>query len=244
MYTDMSVGQRLRHFRKAQNLKLIELAEIIGISHGSLSQIETEKTKPSSDTIESLFKNTNINLGWLLSGEGPMLRSDHGAEPVGEPMMTIVSESAAAYDVAGELLGFGFTLVPRYAVTAQAGAGAVVEEEAITDRLAFRTEWLRQNFTAAPADLALLDIRGDSMEPTLADGDMVLIDRTRTGQASGIYVLNISGELVAKRLILQPGGTVEIRSDNPLYGARVVADAALDQLVVVGRVVWHARKMA
>ena len=120
----------------------------------------------------------------------------------------------------------------------------MVEEEAITDRLAFRTEWLRQNFTAAPADLALLDIRGDSMEPTLADGDMVLIDRTRTGQASGIYVLNISGELVAKRLILQPGGTVEIRSDNPLYGARVVADAALDQLVVVGRVVWHARKMA
>jgi len=159
-------------------------------------------------------------------------------------MMTVVSESAAAYDVAGELLGFGFTLVPRYAVTAQAGAGAVVEEEAITDRLAFRTEWLRQNFTAAPADLALLDIRGDSMEPTLADGDMVLIDRTRTGQASGIYVLNISGELVAKRLILQPGGTVEIRSDNPLYGVRVVADAALDQLVVVGRVVWHARKMA
>lgn len=218
-----------------------EFAKSLNISPSTLWEYLKGRIPPA-DLIARICEQYGVSEAWILSGEGPMLRSDQGAEPVGEPMMTVVSESAAAYDVAGEL--FGFTLVPRYAVTAQAGAGAVVEEEAITDRLAFRTEWLRQNFTAAPADLALLDIRGDSMEPTLADGDMVLIDRTRTGQASGIYVLNISGELVAKRLILQPGGTVEIRSDNPLYGARVVADAALDQLVVVGRVVWHARKMA
>jgi len=74
----MGIGKRIRSYRKEKGLKVKELAQIIGISQGSLSDIENEKTKPSADTLSSIVRNTDINPYWLLTGKGPMLKEgDH-----------------------------------------------------------------------------------------------------------------------------------------------------------------------
>lgn len=70
------IGRRLREYRKSKGMMGKDLAKLIGISHGSLSDIENEKTKPSSDTLASIFHNTDINPMWLMVGEGPMLRGE------------------------------------------------------------------------------------------------------------------------------------------------------------------------
>jgi len=70
------VGRRLREYRKSKGMLGKDLARLIGISHGSLSDIENEKTKPSSDTIASIFRSTDINPMWLMLGEGPMHRGE------------------------------------------------------------------------------------------------------------------------------------------------------------------------
>jgi len=66
------VGSRLKKWRQSENLKGYELAEIIHISQGSLSEIENNKSLPSAETIAKLYKYTKVNIFWLLINKGPM----------------------------------------------------------------------------------------------------------------------------------------------------------------------------
>nr|WP_320011293.1 helix-turn-helix transcriptional regulator [uncultured Desulfobulbus sp.] len=63
------IGQRIRQFRKQNNLTLVQLSEIIGISHGSLSGLENGKSKPSAETLSNFCLYTEIDIKWLLTGE-------------------------------------------------------------------------------------------------------------------------------------------------------------------------------
>jgi transcriptional regulator with XRE-family HTH domain len=65
-----NLGHRLRNYRKILGVNGSVFASIIGISQGSLSDIETNKTKPSTKTLAGLIRNTDINIEWLLTGEG------------------------------------------------------------------------------------------------------------------------------------------------------------------------------
>ena len=82
MGTKLGIGKRLREYRNAVGIKnLTQLAKIIGISHGSLSDIENEKTSPHSETLQKIVRNTDINPRWLLIGKGPMV-SERSGEPL------------------------------------------------------------------------------------------------------------------------------------------------------------------
>jgi phage repressor protein C with HTH and peptisase S24 domain len=85
----------------------------------------------------------------------------------------------------------------------------------------------------------MIRVEGDSMSPTLEDGDEILVDRDhrRVEARGGIFVLRLDGVLMVKRLRSAVGG-VEIVSDNPAYPPRVVPARAID---VVGRVAWLSR---
>jgi len=70
-----SLGDRLREWRRSIPLKSYELARLISISQGSLSDIENKKSLPSADTIAKIYFNTNINIIWLLTGKGAMKKA-------------------------------------------------------------------------------------------------------------------------------------------------------------------------
>jgi phage repressor protein C with HTH and peptisase S24 domain len=134
--------------------------------------------------------------------------------------------------------------VPRLAVDAAAGAGALDSDERQAGHIAFDPAWLRRVARGAPDQLSIIRVAGDSMTPTLADGDDILVDRGDNAARlrDGIYVLRIEGALVVKRLALNPAArTLSIRSDNPAYPGWPDCDpAAVD---VVGRVVWAGRRI-
>ena len=134
--------------------------------------------------------------------------------------------------------------VPRLDVGAAAGAGALGGDERARSHIAFDPAWLRQVASGAPDLLSIIRVEGDSMAPTLADGDEILVDRGDSGGRlrDGIYVLRIDEALVVKRLALNPSSrTVSVRSDNPAYPGWPDCDqAAVD---VVGRVVWAGRRI-
>jgi transcriptional regulator with XRE-family HTH domain len=71
-----SLGNRLREWRRSIPLKSYELAKLISISQGSLSDIENNKSLPSAETIAKIYLNTNINIIWLLIGKGAMIKKD------------------------------------------------------------------------------------------------------------------------------------------------------------------------
>jgi hypothetical protein len=158
---------------------------------------------------------------------------------------------ARYFDVAESLLGApasapgrGLTPVPRLDVDASAGAGAFDGDESGESHIAFDPAWLRRIARGAPDQLSIIRVAGDSMAPTLADGDDILVDRG-DGAArlrDGIYVLRIDDALVVKRVALGPAArTVSIRSDNPAYPGWPDCDpGAVD---IVGRVVWTGRRI-
>lgn len=66
------IGQKIREYRLAKGLKVKEFAPLIGISQGSLSEIENGKTKPSADTVISIILKTGVSPWWLLADRGEM----------------------------------------------------------------------------------------------------------------------------------------------------------------------------
>jgi hypothetical protein len=140
--------------------------------------------------------------------------------------------------------GRGLRPVPRLDVDASAGAGAFDGDERGGGHIAFDPAWLRRVARGAPDQLSIIRVAGDSMAPTLADGDDILVDRGDAGARlrDGIYVLRIDDALVVKRIALNPAArAVSVRSDNPAYPGWPDCDpGAVD---VVGRVVWAGRRI-
>ena len=138
----------------------------------------------------------------------------------------------------------GLVPVPRFEVGASAGAGAFAGEERERSHIAFDPAWLRRIASGGPDQLSIIRVEGDSMAPTLADGDEILVDRG-DGPArlrDGIYVLRLDDALMVKRLALNPAARkVSIRSDNAAYP--VWPDCPLSSIEVVGRVVWAGRRI-
>lgn len=135
--------------------------------------------------------------------------------------------------------------IPRFDIRASAGHGAFTDGEAPTAHLGFDERFLRQLCSARPSDLSIIKVRGDSMFPTLADGDDIMVDRSMTGAKlqDGIYVLRRDDTLTVKRIAVHPGSKrVTISSDNSAYPRWPDCDP--DDVDVVGRVVWAGRKIS
>lgn len=58
----MNIGKQIKELRVAKKLKAIELAKAAHISQPYLSDIESNRTKPSLDTLESICKVLDISL--------------------------------------------------------------------------------------------------------------------------------------------------------------------------------------
>ena len=137
----------------------------------------------------------------------------------------------------------GLVRVARLEVGASAGPGAIPDDESARGHIAFDPLWLRQ-VAADPKRLSLIRVEGDSMAPTLADGDEILVDRGDAAERlrDGIYVLRIEDSLVVKRVAPDPAGrALSIRSDNTAYPSWSARDPATVE--VVGRVVWVGRRI-
>lgn len=122
--------------------------------------------------------------------------------------------------------------VPYLAVRASAGRGLAAEEEALIRAEPFAAHLLR-DAGIAPANASLIMASGDSMQPTILDGDRLLVDRgARTVRDGAIQVARRGDELLVKRLARESGG-VRLVSDNPAYPA-MLAPAA--EIAVIGTV--------
>jgi phage repressor protein C with HTH and peptisase S24 domain len=139
----------------------------------------------------------------------------------------------------------GFVTIPQLQVRASAGPGMMIGDEMRAGQIGFDERWLRDLAGAAPSDLSLIRVSGDSMVPTLAEGDDILVNQADGADRlrDGIYVLRIDDALVVKRIALSPAGAgITIRSDNEAYPAWPDCDPA--RIVIIGRVVWAGRRFA
>jgi hypothetical protein len=136
-----------------------------------------------------------------------------------------------------------YILIPQFDIGASAGVGAEPGVEEPLAILAFQSTWVRNVASGRPEALSVIQVEGDSMLPTLADGDNILVDTDdRERLRDGIYVLRTDDALLVKRLSVNPASRrLTIRSDNDAYPSWDDCDPAA--VAVIGRVVWVGRRL-
>ena len=197
-----------------------ELAENAQVGRSFVYDILSGKSlNPTTQKLAAVAETLGVSLSYLLYGEeswggGRREEASHAA-----------SDRVSIASLTTEPSASGTSLVSRE----------------IEDRpFSFRRNWIEDKLRATPGDLRIVDVRGDSMAPTLAEGDVVLVDlREQSPSPPGVFVLFDGFGLVVKRLELQADGLVRLISDNPQYAPYI---RALNETNVIGRVVWFARE--
>jgi phage repressor protein C with HTH and peptisase S24 domain len=236
---------RIEQVREELGLSKPEFCRRLGFPYPSYMQITGERrTKPSVGLLQALAEHTDVSPRWLLSGAGPMHRGDTGTGPQGA--IRGAEGAGAAGTDAGAVGGAesDYVLVPLYGVQGGAGEGATVHGEEVEDLLAFKREWITRELRTRPERLALIHVRGESMVPTLAPGDVILVERNHGATVSdGVYVIRMGEALLVKRVQLLPEGALMVTSDNPAYQPfRVSLREPQADFAIVGRVVWAGRR--
>ena len=190
------------------------LAKRSGISQSGIQRY-LKGGEPTRKMLITLAECTGVSLQWLMTGEG----SELAKEPA------TPDDDAYAY-------------VPLYDARCSAGSGAWNERSRVLVNLSFTRYSLRKK-GLTPADLACLRVDGDSMTGLLEDGDTVMIDQRRNSlEGEGVYVVMLDDHLYAKRLQRDFDGSVRVISHNREYREIVVPKDRLNELQIIGRVVW------
>lgn len=220
-----------------------KLAGKAGLSPRVLRKYFDGESDPSRERTIALARAGGVSVEWLATGEGPMVR-EGAADAAGEQTTGGGSISAGMTLRDAPPTGAGYVALPRYAVRAAAGVGVPVVSEEIADFVYFKAEWLRRTLGLNPASLALIEAIGDSMSPTIDDGDLLLIDLgDGTFRGDGIYVLGMGDELQVKRLSRRLPTSLHVASDNPRYEPMLLSARDLEHVRIIGRVVWTGGRM-
>lgn len=187
--------------------KLTAFARRADVPHGTVSKYARGLgTAPRLDIAARLAKAANCTLEWLVWGEGD--------GPAGES---------------------GVLHIPRYDATLAAGAGSWNEGRQLLDYMPFNADFLRQRLNRTSAGgLLVLEAKGDSMEPTIRDGALLLIDEEDRRLVDGIMAFVLDGDARVKRFRKRVDG-VSLISDNPAYEPEEVSGKALNKLLIIGR---------
>ena len=135
----------------------------------------------------------------------------------------------------------GLLRIKQLQVGASAGPGSLADDE-YAESMGFGPKWLRR-LGIDPANLSLIVVDGDSMDPTLGDGDDIMVDHSAASRPlrDGIYVLRMDDVLLVKRVAMGPSGKLSIRSDNPQYPDW--DDVSAESVNIIGKVVWTGRRL-
>lgn len=223
----MDYKDRIKRARKHAGLKQQQLAKLTGITQASISDLETGKSQASSYSA-SIAKACGVDAVWLESGKGQMVYP--------ETELSAYSNRSPSKD--------DYALIQQYTASGECGDGYHNGHVELSDGLAFKRDWLAR-IGAKAENLAVIYASGDSMEPYIFDGDVVLFDTTDIEPRHGqVYVVRRPDYSVSiKRLVQQLTGDWVIKSDNPDRSDEKVSAETIHELPFVGRVIWRGGNM-
>jgi phage repressor protein C with HTH and peptisase S24 domain len=198
-----------------------DLAKAVGVSDNAIYKWVSGRGQPGMTSLVSLAQAAGVSVEWLATGRG--------------------ESNKVALDVPKiqEAVGVGNVAMTREKVAP--GSFYELQNTQIVDFLNFQSDWLRRHLEVGPTQVALIEVIGDAMSPSIDNGDLCLIDlRAVRASHDGLYALQHGSDLSVKRLQREPDGTIMIRSDNPAYSPQ---RAQPQEITPFGRVIWIGRKV-
>ncbi|HVZ18053.1 MAG TPA: S24 family peptidase [Terriglobales bacterium] len=222
---------RLRQAREDAGFKTAAAAiERFGWKQSTYLAHENGQNGLKVASAEQYAKAFGVDSAWLLTGNGRRKRA-------ALPDQAVEEFHPTASPGVVEFGPLSYTSIGRFDAGFSAGPGSLREPtpQPMGYFLA-ETQWLRALTKAAPDMLAVVRVQGDSMTPTLFDGDWVLVDKSqRRVSREGIYAMQVLDNAWVKRLSLNlREKLVRIISDNPAIPMQELPE---DDLALFGRVI-------
>ena len=118
------------------------------------------------------------------------------------------------------------------------GKGAIVLDEAEVTPVKIGREIIKNLWNSKPENLKIFTASGDSMADTIEDGNLLLIDISKTEYRNGgIFLLTINNDWYIKRLRMRLTGELDIISDNPKYPMETLKPDTDIEINIKGRVI-------
>ena len=192
-------------------------AMAVGVSRPAIAKILEGQVRHPKYLFE-IAEALNVSVEWLKTGEG--------------------SSENLSDDPSGDHIRF-----ERLDVIAALGDGYINNETAeVVDFVHVDKAWARENLGGNLSRIQVITARGDSMQGTIEDGDVLFVDTSvRSFEGEGVYLLSFADGLKAKRLQASVGGGLLVISDNPLYRTETIENDKLEKLIICGKVrgAWH-----
>jgi len=216
----MTLGDRIKELASDKSMTLKDFYDHIGVSKPTIQNYISGKSTPNGSFLIGISSKIAVSPTWLLLGTGPKYI------PSGDQNWSKVAISDP-----------DFVSIPRFDVAASAGQGSLAETAIGTGHYAFNRSWLDRRGLQTD-HLAVIAVRGDSMEPELYDQDLILLDRSQKEPRDGdMYVVRYSGELFVKRIQKILGGQIAMRSTNSYYESIRIKPEETNDLEFIGKVV-------
>ncbi|KQI67974.1 hypothetical protein AN189_12910 [Loktanella sp. 3ANDIMAR09] len=193
-------------------------AKAIGIPRRTLGNYLAGVSEPKASVLAKMAQVSGVSVDWLVTGT-----PRHGPAP---GKGTLHSK-----------------LVRRYDVQLSAGSGSISDRAEELTPIPFAPDFFSKKLGGRNPDrMVIVDARGDSMVPTLGDGDLVMIDTSEVDVRDAIYAVSYGDALFIKRLAKR-GDRIDLISSNPEYPVERIEGPDLAQLEIIGRVVWIGRAL-
>lgn len=195
-----------------------------GISDSVMRKYLSGEATPGIDKALSMAESLGVSVGWLITGGGPKEAPKpremigYGAQGMEDREIdfdTSPYERVVARDLTVPVDNSAIKYIPLVNVSASAGGGSLVYEENNKRFVGFSLPWLHQNYLS-PNELFIVPTIGDSMEPTIHSGDLLLCSESDPHKKAGdgVYVVRLDGNILVKRTQVLPGKKIMVTSDN------------------------------
>ena len=218
--TTSSFSDRLKKWRESLNLTQSDLALRIDVSLSTIQRWERGDLPKGAELLA--LDALGFDPTWALTGRE---ENQPGVRLQPATGMMIPADAVA---------------IPHYAVELSAGNGRPAAEFDEFEPLVVPKRWVHRVFGRPAANLVLAGAAGTSMEPTIRDRDLLVVDTSDERLTSGrIYALVVGDALLVKRIERTLRGQIFLRPDNPTYPTEELTPDLTDTVKVLGRVIWH-----
>ena len=212
---------------KEKKIKKSWLAKELGVSQTTIFRWLSGENYPDARVLLKLADILGVSVQYLLTGKDPPRPAYAGI-----PNFELVSYEEWLRKINNKEPLENFVAIPLVSGYAACGAGAVLENE-IESFVVIYQEWCRKN----PKNYLAVRIIGDSMLPTLRDGDIVAIDKTQRNPErliKKLVAVNSEDFCYIKRLTRTKSGLYIATSDN----RDELEDFEIEPAQIIGKVVW------
>ncbi|MEQ1318978.1 MULTISPECIES: LexA family transcriptional regulator [Acinetobacter] len=235
----------IKHYEESKGKRFVKahLADYCGVSRPAVSEwIDKNVQTLGQDNAEKAAKFLGVNHRWLNGLSSKMLEdvesssSESTQQDEGVPVIT--------WESPDDLDPNKYVIIPHVEVKFSAGNGHLAAYEPSQRDMgsAHLLSWVHKK-KISPKNLMTVDIDGDSMEPNIKSGSVVMLDKSVNTldqiQSGKVYAIRYGNELKIKRLSRRFDGALIIDSDNPQYRREIVEPDQLEHISVIGKYVSH-----